>query len=122
MLLAIILAASSPQASACAKLADDYETASKRLALSFAESIGEKSAVRETMREAHAANVRAEASQTLELMKAHGCALPLSAPNPSGYLSPAMDCQIARMERVLDPVATPITACDMSTWVKSSGK
>lgn len=95
----VIAAALAQQPSACAKLSADYENASKALALLFAEGAADNSAIRATMREAREANLRNEARDNLDLMKAHNCALPLSAPSARPYLIQAMDCQTARMQQ-----------------------
>lgn len=113
--LLVMAAAGAQQPSACVKLSADYENASKTLALLHAEGAADNSAIRATMRESREANVRNEARDNLDLMKAHKCALPLSAPNARPYLIQAMDCETARMWQNSSPdVTKPELATDIA--------
>jgi hypothetical protein len=122
MILTLILAAAAPQAGVCAKLDSDYEHASKALAMVFAEGVGDNSAPRATMREAREANIRNEASQTLDLMQAHKCALPTAAPNAAPYVTQAMGCKAAQFKDELGLNANASEVCDMSKWVNEHTK
>ena len=96
--------------SVCFKLSDDYEFASKQLAMSYAEGIGDDSAPRATMREARNSNVLERARITLDLMRANNCKLPTEAPSLKRYLSSAMSCVSQRMS------AGTASSCEMANW------
>lgn len=125
MLLTFIAITATPVVDqvACAKLADQYENASKALAFSFAEGIGDNSAPRATMRETREGNVRQEARDNLELMKANGCKLPTSAPNAGPYVAQAMQCHLDQTKNQYatlrgKPTSDP-ASCDMTKWINS---
>lgn len=119
-----ILAAAAVQASPCDKFAADYDYASKRMGLIMAEGIGDDSAVRATMREAQENNIRQEARDTLELMKAHKCKnLPISVPSVKTYGMQAMKCgtdmRIAKLKGQF-PTFLDIPSCDVSKWTREN--
>jgi hypothetical protein len=105
--------ATPTESPACAKLGADYENASKELAMTYAEGVGDNSAPRATMREARNGNVLEKARLTVELMRGNSCRIPTEPPSLARYLSPALACQTALLGAQggnLPP------ACDMSTW------
>ncbi|WP_439567744.1 hypothetical protein [Sphingopyxis sp.] len=116
MILSLMLAAASPQPTVCGKLSGDYENASKRLAMIFAEGVNDNSAVRATMRESQESNIRTDARETLELMKLHKCKLPTSTPNAGPYVTQAMRCRLDRLKQELNPTGTIPESCDSSKW------
>ena len=105
MLTAVLaILAAAPQPAVCAKLTNDYEDASKRLAMGFAEHWG---AAREGL-------IRGEARDTLELIKAHGCEIPTAIPSPSPYILQALKCTTARLKAAPDADSL----CETSKWVR----
>ncbi|ALJ12641.1 hypothetical protein [Sphingopyxis macrogoltabida] len=121
MILAILLVGAVPASGTCDKLAEEYEGASKKLAMSMADGLGDTSAIRKTMRETQDANVLAEAQQTLNLMVAHKCSLPTTTPKGGLYLIPAIECRTARLKQDMGEISSSDEACDMSKWVKTQG-
>lgn len=104
----------------CNKLAQDYENSSKRLA---------KDDARVTLRPSSrsiAGTILAEASMTLDLLKANKCVLPTAAPSASRYFLPAMSCENAVLGRQADEAWSslngktvsqePLKECDQSQW------
>lgn len=115
----------------CAKLTADYEDASKSLAMYRAEGLIDNSAIRATMRETQASSTLEQARITMDLLKNHGCKSPTFAPSASRYITAAIACLTAKVDRSADeswarfdgkaPSApTPLPACDRSTWQPAS--
>lgn len=110
----------------CNKLAQEYENSSKRLA---------KDDVRSTLTPtstSFASTILAEASMTLELLKANKCVLPTAAPSSSRYFLPALSCENAVLGRQADEAWSslngktvsqePLKECDQSQWKTDSGE
>lgn len=79
----------------CKSLMDQYEGASKKLALSQAEDSTDNSAARSTMREAQNGNVINQAKMTMDLMKSTGCKPPTFIPSASRYSLASLHCVAA---------------------------
>src|SRR5207248_2717613 len=107
----------------CTSLANDYEGASKSLAMLQADGLIDNSAPRATMRETQSANILEKARITMDLMKNNGCKGPTSAPSGDRYLSNALECKTAVLKQetammrdmanggtASDP--TPVPECD----------
>lgn len=120
MILTLLLTGASSSMKICDNLAYEYEKASKRIALSTAEGLGDGSAIRRMARETATAGILNEAAQTLDLMVAHKCELPTESPKGGLYIIPAMECQSARLRQQKGDYSTP-EACDMSKWEKIKG-
>jgi hypothetical protein len=111
LLLAAQGAPASAQSALCTTLAVDYESASKDLGDNIAAGVADNSAPRATLRAMEDANVLIRAQQTLELMKAHKCAMPNRAPTGARYMLAALECRNERLRGTKDS-----PKCDRKTW------
>ena len=110
-------AASASPSAACAKLAADYDRASKDLAMNAAEDIGDDSAPRATMREAENNNTLAQARLTMDLMKNNSCTMPTAAPDASRYFSSALSCHSDMLRARYQGSHDQPASCDRAKWV-----
>ena len=107
----------------CAKLRNQYEDASKKLALTHAYDTVDDSAVRSTMRNSESSNVIAQARLTFDIMKSAGCKLPAHAPSAERYAANSLSCTVAlqrqrtanALARLDDDVSSFETPAECST-------
>lgn len=85
-------------AGTCAVLMRQYDGASMDLAGGFAESVGDNSAPRATLREMENANALSTAKIALDLMRDNRCPLPKSAPSTATYMNAALTCRTDRFK------------------------
>jgi hypothetical protein len=104
-------AASAASGSTCSGLTKSYDQVEKSLAMTYAEGIGDNSAVRETNRQTENSNELAEASIVISLMQAHHCTLPDHAPTMGTYISNALTCATDRLKGTADA-----PSCKMESW------
>lgn len=98
----------------CSKLSADYDQAEKALAMTFAEGIGDDSAVRETNRQVESSNYITSAAIAVNLMEEHHCAsLPDHAPSIARYMSNALSC---KTDRLKSGDSSDVPSCKMDTW------
>lgn len=110
--LAVAAPVSTMPGGVCDKLAGEYDQAEKALAMTFAEGVGDDSAVRETSRQIESSNFISMAGIAVSLMEAHHCSMPDHAPSTARYLSPALTCATDRLKN-----GSPDTpSCKMDTW------
>lgn len=109
-------AAPKSEPAACAALHSDYEEASKRLAMNEATGIGDRSAIRATMRETENNGILAKARMTLDLLKGNGCRSPTSAPSMSRYFGSALKCQNDLMGVRLSGTYSFPPSCERAKW------
>lgn len=103
--------------SRCEILAGDYRRFEMNLADRFASSVGDNSAPRATLRAMEDANDLAAAALTVQFMRDARCTLPTRAPVASTYMSAALACATARLER--SGTATP-PACVRENWQRGN--
>lgn len=101
---------------ACKALHEDYEEASKRMAMNRASGLGDNSAVRATTREAENTSILAEAQVTLDLLKGNGCRLPTSAPSSSRYYFRALQCHNDLLTVRLSGKYSFPPSCERAKW------
>jgi hypothetical protein len=104
-------AASAASGSTCSGLAKSYDQVEKSLAMTYAEGVGDNSAVRETNRQTENSNDLAKASIVISLMQAHHCTLPDHAPTMGTYISDALTCATDRLKGTADA-----PSCKMENW------
>lgn len=110
----VAFAAPAPAATsgACSKLSADFDQAEKALAMTFAEGVGDDSAVRETSRQIESSNFISSAGIAVNLMEAHHCVLPDHAPSTARYLSAALTCVTDRLKNG----SSDTPSCKMDSW------
>lgn len=91
-------ASAAAPAGTCATLMRQYDGASMDLAAGFAESVGDNSAPRATLREMENANALSTAKIALDLMRDNRCPMPKSAPSTATYMSAALTCRTDRFK------------------------
>ncbi len=95
---------------ACAKLHDDYEMASKRLALYSAQgAVGGAAAKNRAARQTE--TTMSEARMTLDLLRANGCRMPTWAPTRERYLMQGLTC----VSDMIGASARP-PSCILENW------
>lgn len=99
------------ESEACAKLRNDYEDASKKLALNDARNRHDNSAIRATMRETENSNIISQSRMVFDIMKSNGCKLPDHIPSASFYLVAASFCALS-----------PEDSCDISEWKRNKSE
>jgi hypothetical protein len=122
--------AHAAEPAACKSLGDDYENASKKLAMLKADGLLDNSAPRATMRETESNNILSQARITMDLMRNNGCKGPTAAPSADFYLLDALKCSTAiskqsteatlaimRGGTVSDLPSPP--ECDQTKWVST---
>lgn len=97
----------------CASLTRTYEGVSMDLASNFADSVGDNSAPRATLRAMEDANSLATAKIALDLMRDNHCPVPKSVPSMASYISQALTCSA---DRTKTPAATAPASCDKANW------
>jgi len=103
--------APAASSSTCSGLAKSYDQVEKSLAMTYAEGVGDNSAVRETNRQTENSNDLAKASIVISLMQAHHCTLPDHAPTMGTYISDALTCATDRLKGSADA-----PSCKMENW------
>lgn len=106
-----VAAAPTKPMTTCEGLARDWRAAEQDLAESDAESIGDDSAPRATMRAIRDQNALLKAQIALSLMHDYKCSLPKRAPSKLTYMLNAMKCQTEKLKGNYKS-----TECDYSTW------
>lgn len=116
VLLVIILSAFSSQSYAAQPLCNEFEAALddylKLTAKTYVEGIGDNSAPRETTRLLQVNNYLQLANMNLTLLNQNKCAVRSTPISHFKYLSEAMACNLAMLERSDEKDL----ACDMSRW------
>lgn len=114
LLLSTVSASAAMAAPTCKSLQDRYVDANKELSAIYAESIGETSAPRLTIRKLESLNVRAQQSMTLDMIIKSNCALPDQASETIYYMIDAITCATDRMTTPVKDL--PAATCDRSKW------
>lgn len=109
---------------ACGALHDEYELASKRLALNWAQGATDNSAARATMRSTQDSMTVDQARTTIELLRGNGCKAPTGAPDKEPYMAQALECNTAFLRAQIAMVggrgdSGPIPGCDMTQWKRN---
>ncbi|MBA3942140.1 MAG: hypothetical protein C0520_13100 [Sphingopyxis sp.] len=89
----------------------DYDQLEKAMASRWADSIGDNSAPRATLRAMEDANSLSQGSIVVTLMQANRCALPDHAPSIKRYLGAALTCSTDRLKGGAD-----VPSCKMESW------
>lgn len=100
----------------CAALMSTYDGASKDMAGNFADSVGDNSAPRATLRAMEDSNSLAQAKIALDLMRDNRCPLPKQAPAAAWYMSAALTCENDRLKAA---GAESPPSCDRSKWARA---
>lgn len=103
----------------CAVLQADLTRFEQNLAENYAESVGDNSAPRATLRAIEDQNELIQAQITIDLMRDHRCPMPARAPSMAAYLLPAIECATARLRA---PGQREVPACDRTTWQPRAGQ
>ena len=106
--------AAAPKLSTCEALAADWKRFDMNMADRFADSVGDNSAPRATLRAIEEGNDLLKANMTLQFMRDNKCSLPKSAPSGSGYLGAALECSTQRLKVGYEAAKS---ACDRANWV-----
>ena len=96
---------------ACAKFAQAYEASNKTIGASFAQSLGDSSAPRQTNRELEVINQRLRQLIVLQQMRAYGCRFPTEISDGGAYLMQALKCQSEMLKGRRDA-----PECDRDKW------
>jgi hypothetical protein len=110
-------ASGQPATGKCTALASDYDQIEKAMASRWADSLGDNSAPRATLREMEDANGLAQAQIILTLMQANRCPLPDHAPSLKRYVSAALACSTARLKS-----SSEAPECKMESWQPGPAK
>lgn len=116
-------AAARAEPAACAALHNDYELASKKLAMNWAQGVTDNSAARATMRSTQDGVVMEQARVTMDLLRANGCKAPTAAPAKGAYEMQAMQCHTASLQAQTAAIfgrggTGPVAECDMAQWTR----
>jgi hypothetical protein len=108
---ALWIIAGGAQAS-CKELAAAIDDSEKDMAMAYAESVGDNSAPRATLRQMRTSTALSVIQINLQLMAAQKCPLPAGPINDSGgaYVVPATECALASR------IEEKPKSCDRSTW------
>jgi hypothetical protein len=112
-------AATTEPIGTCAALMTTYDGASKDMAGNFADSVGDNSAPRATLRAMEDSNSLAQARIALDLMRDNHCPLPKRAPAAAWYMSAALTCENDRLKA--SGTESP-PSCDRSKWIRADQK
>ena len=88
-----------------------YDRANKEISSAVAKGIGDNSAPRATLREMRVLNERMLQMITLEQMHFHGCNLPKKTSSKIEYITPAINCETARLKG-----KSGALECESSKW------
>lgn len=105
------------QALECKTFQEAIENSLKLIAVSKAESIGDNSAPRATLRALEIANELTLVTANLTLMSNQRCPLPAEPIRTGKYLLNALKCSTERLKGVAD---SPL--CDFAKWAPDEGK
>ena len=100
----------------CANYMKAYEQGAKAASLTWAEGVGDDSAPRATMRNVETSHYLIVEQMNLEMMIAAHCPLPTEGASVNPYLTPAIECQTARLKRGSTPNPPE---CDMTKWTRA---
>ncbi|WP_308911941.1 hypothetical protein [Pseudokordiimonas caeni] len=112
--LLIPVSAQDAELNTCDLLAADYKRVEQNMAVRMAESVGDDSAPRATLRAMEELNDLMMASMTLQFMRENNCALPKRAPNAGKYLGRAVNCETQRLRGSQQQIHE---ACNRANWV-----
>lgn len=106
--------AAAAKLSTCDALAADWKRFDMNMADRFADSVGDNSAPRATLRAIEEGNDLLKANMTLQFMRDNKCSLPKSAPSGSAYISAALECSTQRLKVGFEAAKA---VCDRANWV-----
>ena len=117
-------AAGAAASGVCQKLSGDYESLSKDLAVLEADGLTDNSAPRSQVRATRENTAFQKAALLVTFMQSAKCSLPAKLPDGMLYVTPALECQAARLRYSNDygtakqeqSKADSEAKCDRSKW------
>lgn len=104
----------APKLSTCDALAADWKRLDMNMADRFANSVGDNSAPRATLRAIEEGNDLLKANMTLQFMRDNKCSLPKSPPSGGAYISAALECSTQRLKVGFEATKS---VCDRANWM-----